>query len=46
VLTGPIAAIAPITRERKRQSYQLSWRADATSIVDTESRRLLHPNNL
>jgi hypothetical protein len=26
VLTGPIAAITPITRERKRQSYQLSWR--------------------
>ena len=27
VLTGPIASRAPITRERKPQSYQLSWRA-------------------
>jgi hypothetical protein len=27
VLTGPIATSTPITRERKPQSYQLSWRA-------------------
>ncbi len=27
VLTGPIAGSTPITQERKRQSYQLNWRA-------------------